>query len=658
MRKNYIKNAVIYLFAALCLLPLVVMVYFSFKGLEGDFSLWQYTRALFFTEDFLRGYWNALFYTGLIILFNVPLSLLSAYGFSQFKFRGNRFLFWLYIVLMLMPFQATIVPQYLTLKAFNLINHPMAVIVPNIFATFGTVLMAQYMRGLGKELFDAGKIDGFSDFHFFLRVATPLCKSLILALTVLSFINYWSMIEQPLVFISDPADMPLAVSLNTSGQFRGLAFAIGVIFSVLPLLLYQLAYRDLVFGIRATSGAGGVQGQEGSASKNKSLLIKCIIGFLLLMGFSTLATQKIAQVQLSTVEVMNPESKDVKLEYFNQSSPSQGYFTYVLPNTAIYREGADSFVYTVERERSKTGRLQLLPVRVEVRKSNEVESALSGSLTKDSWVVIHSERPPQFSRFVRLYDRDKTPALKEGVFERVDFLIPEDAAQYLEQFKGLEGDVHEDYSAFIDPSEPNRVIVEGQTGRYDPFLGAHFLEAHGLHEWLGDSRVIMQDYTHLGTVVEDLSRFKWLVLYTLCFVLTLYALYQFLTLQILWFKEALQTQYVLEILKGQAVHLIENGIVFAIGIGLSAISFMKMVGFKFFVTANDLEKFKILKGSMIDSEAVLSDYAQACFELLGQKRFETLLSALVMFGVFLGLLLAVKLYAKRKRLKYGKSFLS
>ncbi len=658
MRKNYIKNTVIYLFAALCLLPLVVMVYHSFRGGEGGFSFWQYTRALFFTEDFLRGYWNALFYTGLIILFNVPLSLLSAYGFSQFKFRGNRLLFWLYIVLMLMPFQATIVPQYLTLKAFKLINHPMAVILPNIFATFGTVLMAQYMRGLGKELFDAGKIDGFSDFHFFLRVATPLCKSLILALTVLSFINYWSMIEQPLVFISDPADMPLAVSLNTSGQFRGLAFAIGVVFSILPLLLYQLAYRDLVFGIRATGGAGGMQGQSENATKNKRFLIKIIIGFLVLMGFSTLVTQKIAQVQLSTVEVMNPESKDVKLEYFNQASPSQGYFTYVLPNTSIYREGSEYFVYTVERERSKTGRLQLLPVRVEIRKSNEVESALSGSLSKDTWVVIHSERPPQLSRFVRLYDRDKSPTLKDDFSERVEFLIPEDASQLLDQMKVLEGNIHDDYKVFIDTIDPNRVVVEGRTGQYDPFLGAHFLEAHGLQEWLTDSRIIVQDYTHLGSLVQDLSRFKGLVLYTLCFVLSLYALYQFLTLQILWFKEAIQTQYVIEILQGQAVNLLEKGIVLAIGIGLSAISFMKMLGFKFFITANDLEKFHVLKRGWNASQETLSAYGLWCFERLGQARLEALLSALVMLGGFLGLMLAIKLYAKRKRLEYGKSFLS
>src|SRR5690606_1142775 len=120
------------------------------------------------------GFWNSVIYTFVIIGINIPLSLLAAYGFSRFEFKGKGFLYWLYIVLMLMPFQATMVAQYLTLKALSIIDSPKAVILPNIFSTFGAFLITQYMRGMNKEIYDAGKIDGLSEFKLFLKIVMPL----------------------------------------------------------------------------------------------------------------------------------------------------------------------------------------------------------------------------------------------------------------------------------------------------------------------------------------------------------------------------------------------------------------------------------------------------------------------------------------------------
>lgn len=169
MARKIFKNAFIYIFSLICILPMMIMIFYSFKGIDGRFSLVQYGLALFQTEDFFRGFWNSIIYTFVIIGINIPLSLLSAYGFSRFNFKGKGVLYWLYIVLMLMPFQATMVAQHLTLKTLNIIDRPMAVILPNIFSTFGTILMAQYMRGINKEILDAGRIDGFGEFRLFCR---------------------------------------------------------------------------------------------------------------------------------------------------------------------------------------------------------------------------------------------------------------------------------------------------------------------------------------------------------------------------------------------------------------------------------------------------------------------------------------------------------
>ena len=117
MRKKLLLWAV----GGLCLLPLLMVLRGSLFW-EGGLSLRQYGVILLQTPRFMRGFWNSVCYTGLILLVNVPLSLLAAYGFTRFRFRGRTPLFWLYIVMILLPFQATVVPQYMVLKALGLLD--------------------------------------------------------------------------------------------------------------------------------------------------------------------------------------------------------------------------------------------------------------------------------------------------------------------------------------------------------------------------------------------------------------------------------------------------------------------------------------------------------------------------------------------------------
>ncbi len=127
-------SSIVYATAIICILPLFMMILYSLKNSSGGtWSLLQYARVLLQTPDFFQGFWNSVLYTGVTLAFNIPISLLAAYGFSFFKWNGRKTLFWLYIVLMLLPFQATIVAQYIILKQLKLLGRPMAVILPNIF---------------------------------------------------------------------------------------------------------------------------------------------------------------------------------------------------------------------------------------------------------------------------------------------------------------------------------------------------------------------------------------------------------------------------------------------------------------------------------------------------------------------------------------------
>lgn len=403
MARKIFKNAFIYIFSLICILPMMIMIFYSFKGIDGRFSLVQYGLALFQTEDFFRGFWNSIIYTFVIIGINIPLSLLSAYGFSRFNFKGKGVLYWLYIVLMLMPFQATMVAQHLTLKTLNIIDRPMAVILPNIFSTFGTILMAQYMRGINKEILDAGRIDGFGEFRLFLQITAPICKSIIFALTVLIFINYWSMVEQPLVFIEDAVDMPLSVILNASKRFRNIAFACGALFSILPILLYQFSYDDLVYGINLTGGVSieGVE-KKAKARTNRQTISKIIVVFMISMDICTLFTQKISYVMTPKVEIVHIRSGDLKSIPSDPTSESLGFYTYIVPTSCIHTNGQDQVIYTIMTEKSRRQRDEAVKMVVKVIETNGMETAIQGGFSQDTKIIARSTKPITDGMIVRV----------------------------------------------------------------------------------------------------------------------------------------------------------------------------------------------------------------------------------------------------------------
>lgn len=408
MRKRILKNIFIYLFALICILPMITMIIYSLRGTNGRFSFMQYGVALFQTEDFFIGFWNSTIYTFIIIVINIPLSLLSAYGFSRFDFKGKGILYWLYIILMLMPFQATIVAQHITLKTLKIIDRPMAVIIPNIFSTFGTILMAEYMRGLNKEILDAGRIDGFNEFQLFLKIVAPVCKSIVSALMILIFISYWSMVEQPLIFIKDIIDMPLSVTLNSSRRFRDIAFAIGTIFSILPMLLYQFSYGDLVHGISLTSGTIG-KIEEMSTGKvyfnNKRNVSKAIIIFLILMSVFTIITQKITYVMTPSVEWIKVRSGDLKSNPSDPFSKSLGYYSSIIPTSCIYQEGSDTVIYTIMTEKSKRQNNEAVRMTVTVIEDNGIQAAIQGGFSSETKVIYRTTKTLTDGNVVRVVNR-------------------------------------------------------------------------------------------------------------------------------------------------------------------------------------------------------------------------------------------------------------
>ncbi len=238
-------------FALICLLPFAGVIAGSLRY-PGPLpvTLEQYGRALLQNMTFYTGFWNSCWNTVLILAINIPISMLAGFGFSQYWFPGKDALYWLYVVLMLMPFQAVVVPQYIILQKTGLLGSRWAVILPCAFSTFAAFLLSQYMKGISRELLDAGRIDGLGEFALFWKLAAPLCRPAVTAAVVLVFFSSWSMVEQPVVFLDEISRFPLPVLLSRSAAlFDGTAPACGILFSILPILLYRFCYNDLVEGI-------------------------------------------------------------------------------------------------------------------------------------------------------------------------------------------------------------------------------------------------------------------------------------------------------------------------------------------------------------------------------------------------------------------------
>ena len=213
-------------------------------------SFEQYATVLLKSPAYLWKFWNSLVLVVPTVIGQMITGSLAAYSFARYRKKRREVLFFSYIILMLMPFQVTLVPNYLIAEKLNIINTYQAIILPGIFSTFSVFLISKYMRQIPSSYIEAAKLDGAGDWHIFTRICMPLCKSALYAMGILLFIDYWNMVEQPLILLTDKDKQPLSVFLSeiNSGEV-GIAFAASFIFMVPPLLIFLNGEQYLIEGI-------------------------------------------------------------------------------------------------------------------------------------------------------------------------------------------------------------------------------------------------------------------------------------------------------------------------------------------------------------------------------------------------------------------------
>ena len=230
----------------------------NLKFIPDKVSFSQYFTVLLKSPDFLYKFWNSVILVAPIVLAQLMVASVAAYGFTRWRGKVRDTIFFSYVILMLMPYQVTLVPNYLVSDFLGLLNTRWAIILPGAFAPFSVFLLTKSMRRIPVSLIESAKLDGAGEWHIFWNICLPQCRSALYSIAILVFIDYWNMVEQPLILLPDASQQPLSVYLSqiNAGEI-GIAFAAAVVYMVPGLLMFLHGEAYLVEGI---TYAGSVKG--------------------------------------------------------------------------------------------------------------------------------------------------------------------------------------------------------------------------------------------------------------------------------------------------------------------------------------------------------------------------------------------------------------
>ena len=221
-------------------------------------TLSQYANVLFKSPAYLFKFWNSVKLVVPILIFQVFVALGASYSFARFRGRIKEITFFLYIILMLMPYQVTLVPNFVVASKLGLIGTYWSIILPGIFSPFSVFILTKYMRRIPSSYVEAAQIDGAGEWKIFTKIFVPMCKNVVISVAILVFIDYWNMVEQPLVMLADQDMHPLSVFLAQINKGEvGLAFAVAVIYMIPCLLIFLYCEDYLVEGITYQGGLKG-----------------------------------------------------------------------------------------------------------------------------------------------------------------------------------------------------------------------------------------------------------------------------------------------------------------------------------------------------------------------------------------------------------------
>lgn len=251
MRKNQkVVVLVSMLLTAICVVPFLYILLLSFRDMEGGFTLAYYYEVFLAKSQYLLRFWKSLALSLCIAAGQVVVSVLAGFGFAKCKFPGKNIMFFALLILMIMPLQVTLVPNYIILDEMGLLNTYYALILPAFFVPLGTFIMTQSFKSVPDEIVEAARLDGCTTMGVICRIVTPMNKSGLVCAMLLSFLDGWNLVEQPLVYLKNFADYPISVALASVPPEEPTVQLVCCLLVVLPpLFLFSYFNQELVEGI-------------------------------------------------------------------------------------------------------------------------------------------------------------------------------------------------------------------------------------------------------------------------------------------------------------------------------------------------------------------------------------------------------------------------
>lgn len=249
-KRSLFGAAVSFFLCALCIVPFLYVLCSSFQTAQGDFTLKYYYQVFVGQTQYLIQFWKSVGMSLAIALGQVFVSILAAYGFAKCRFPGKFVLFFLLMILMILPLQVTLMPNYIVLRETGILDTYWALALPAIILPLGTFILTQSFKAIPSSIVEAARIDGCRLPRLLWQIVVPVSKNGILCVFLLSFLDAWNMVEQPITYLKDFMDYPISVALASVPPGDPTILLTACVLVTLPaLFLFSFFNRELTEGI-------------------------------------------------------------------------------------------------------------------------------------------------------------------------------------------------------------------------------------------------------------------------------------------------------------------------------------------------------------------------------------------------------------------------
>ncbi len=269
-RSHWRAHAVLLIVLVVMIYPMVWLLGASFKPENQIFTTMNPVPFAFTIANYVTGWTatgtsftvylaNSLTVSITTVIANVASCSVAAYAFARLDFAFRKFWFAVMLGTMMLPFQATLIPQYAIFYQLNWINTFLPLVVPYLLAydAFFIFLMVQFIRGIPRELDEAAALDGAGHVRVFFSIILPLLRPALLTTTILTFIWTFNDFLRQLVYLSDHNRYTAPLGLNAfvdraSGSSYGGMLAMSVVTLVPTVVVFLISQRRLVEGVATT----------------------------------------------------------------------------------------------------------------------------------------------------------------------------------------------------------------------------------------------------------------------------------------------------------------------------------------------------------------------------------------------------------------------